>query len=246
MTAFDLRVGTAGWSIPSALTDRFPAPGSHLERYARTMNAVEINTSFYRPHRNETYKRWAAATPEGFRFAVKAPRALTHDQRLIDPESGLDRFASEVSGLGDRLGVVLVQLPPSLRHDPATAGFFFEALSARLPVPVVCEPRHASWFVQAVDDWLADRDVARVAADPAVADGADRPGGWRGLTYVRLHGSPHVYYSAYAPAALAETAERLAREAAERPTWCVFDNTAAFHALPNALTVAGAQGEERS
>jgi len=244
MTATGPRIGTAGWSVPSVLADRFPPPGSHLERYARVMNAVEINSSFYRPHRQETYRRWASATPDGFRFAVKAPRLLTHDQRLARPEAGLDRFASEVAGLDDKLGVVLVQTPPSLRFEPETADAFFAALSDRLAVPVALEPRHASWFTATADGWLAQRRIARVAADPAPVEKAGEPGGWRGLTYIRLHGSPRIYYSAYAPAALAATAERLAREADLRPTWCVFDNTAASHALPDALTVMAASGQE--
>ena len=76
------RIGTAGWSIPKAVANAFPASGSHLARYAQVLNAAEINTSFYRNHRPEVYARWAAQTPDGFRFAVKLPRTITHDQRL--------------------------------------------------------------------------------------------------------------------------------------------------------------------
>lgn len=237
---FDLRIGTAGWSIPAAVADRFPASGTHLERYARGLNAVEVNTSFYRPHRRQTWERWAASAPPGFRFAVKVPRLLTHDQRLVDPHTGLDRFASEVAGLGERLGVLLVQLPPSLGFDPVVASAFLEALRDRLAAPVAFEPRHRAWFTDAVDGWLRERGIARVAADPPPYPGADRPGGWRGLTYYRLHGSPRIYYSAYSPAVLADMARTLRIERAAAPTWCVFDNTAAFAALPDALTVAQA------
>lgn len=240
----ELRLGTAGWSVPREVAERFAGPGTHLERYARTMNAVEINSSFYRPHRRATYARWAASTPPDFRFAVKTPRVLTQEQRLREPEAGLDRFASEVEGLGDRLGAVLVQTPPSLVFDEADATRFFDAAAARLPVPIACEPRHASWFAPEVDVWLKGRRIARVAADPAPVSGAGAPGGWRGLTYIRLHGAPRIYYSAYSPETLAATAERLRREAADAPTWCVFDNTAAGHALPNALTVMAASGQE--
>lgn len=240
----EARLGTAGWSVPGALAARFPGPGTHLERYARVMNAVEINSSFYRPHRRSTYERWAASTPPDFRFAVKTPRVLTHEQRLHGPEGALDRFASEVVGLGDRLGVLLIQTPPSLRFDETGAERFFAAVAERLPVPVACEPRHASWFTPDVDAWMKRRRIARVAADPAPTADAGEPGGWRGLTYIRLHGSPRIYYSPYAPEALAATAARIAREAAAAPTWCVFDNTADGYALPNALTVAAASGQE--
>ena len=70
----DCRIGCAGWSLPRALWPVFPAEGSHLERYAQRFDAVEIDTSFYRPHRRETYERWAASTPEGFRLRSSCPR----------------------------------------------------------------------------------------------------------------------------------------------------------------------------
>ncbi len=109
-----VRVGTAGWSIPRATAESFPGDGSHLSRYASVMSGVEINTSFYRSHRPEVYERWAAQTPRAFRFAVKLPRVITHDQRPRAAREPLSRFLEEISGLGERLGVLLVQLPPSL------------------------------------------------------------------------------------------------------------------------------------
>jgi uncharacterized protein YecE (DUF72 family) len=245
MASFDLRIGTAGWSIPAAVAHRFPGQGSHLERYARVMNAAEINTSFHRPHKRTTYERWAASTPHGFRFSVKVPRLLTHDQRLADPEEVLDRFAGEAAGLGAKLSVILVQLPPSLKFNAAVAAAFFDALQARMAAPIACEPRHADWFTPETDVWLAERRIARVAADPAKPAGAGQPGGWRGLTYFRLHGSPRMYYSAYAPEVLADTARTLREEAAAAPTWCIFDNTAGSAALPDALTVRARTGDER-
>lgn len=233
----DIHIGTAGWSVPAAYADRFPRDGSHLERYAARMAMAEINTAFYRPHRRATYERWAAATPADFRFAVKAPRRLTHELRLADPVADLDRFAGEVAGLGEKLGVVLVQTPPSLGFDPDRAGAFFDALAARIAAPVAFEPRHATWFTDAADAWLAERRIARVAADPARPDGAGEPGGWRGLSYWRLHGSPRIYYSAYEPQTLETVARRLKRLAEAGPVWCVLDNTAAFAALGDALSL---------
>jgi len=244
MATFDVRIGTAGWSIPAAVAGRFPGEGSHLERYARVMNAAEINTSFHRPHKRATYERWAASTPDTFRFSVKVPRLLTHDQRLADPEAVLDRFAGEAAGLGEKLAVILVQLPPSLKFDEGLAAAFFEALQARIDAAVACEPRHPDWFMPETDAWMADRRIARVAADPAKPSGAESPGGWRGLTYVRLHGSPRMYYSAYSPEVLADTVETLRKEAADAPTWCILDNTAGSAALPDALTVRAATGQE--
>jgi uncharacterized protein YecE (DUF72 family) len=238
MAARIVRIGTAGWSIPTANREAFPGAGSILERYARKMNCVEINSSFYRPHRRETYERWAASTPADFRFSLKTPRQLTQFQRLRDPEAGLDRFAGEVQGLGRKLGVLLVQLPPSLKREADIAEHFFLALRERLPASIACEPRHASWFTPEGEQWLKRLRIARVAADPAPAPGGHQPGGWRGLTYMRLHGSPRIYWSAYSAAYLAETATRLAE--AGPKTWCIFDNTAAGCALGDAMTVAHA------
>src|SRR5688572_21344785 len=114
MAKRDIRVGTAGWGISSRYAALFPGTGTHLRRYSLVLNCAEINSSFYRPHMRKTYERWAASTPRSFRFSVKVPKAITHDQRLRDPDPILDRFADEIAGLGDKLGVALVQLPPSL------------------------------------------------------------------------------------------------------------------------------------
>src|SRR3712207_2589622 len=178
-----IRIGTAGWSIPKEHAAPFPALGSHIERYAGVFNAVEINSSFYRPHRTTTYERWAASVPETFSFAVKVPKAITHERRLTDVGDLLDRFLSEVAGLGSRLGPLLVQLPPSLSFQTGIADRFLSELRSRIVGSIVCEPRHASWFTPEVETLLAELRIARVAADPAPVPGADEPGGWRGLSY---------------------------------------------------------------
>ncbi len=231
------RIGTAAWSIPKEHAAPFPVAGSHLERYSAVLNAVEINSSFYRPHRTTTYERWAASVPERFRFAVKVPKAITHEHRLKDADDLLDRFLSEVSGLGPKLGPLLVQLPPSLRFEVGVADTFLTEVRNRVGGPLVCEPRHATWFMPEVEGLLDELRIARVAADPAPVSGADKPGGWRGMSYYRLHGSPRIYYSAYSSEYLAAIAERIASDAAAGvETWCIFDNTAAFAATGDAIT----------
>lgn len=232
-----IHIATAGWSVSSRWGEAVPGPGTHLERYGRALPAVEIDSSFYRPHRPATYARWAESVPPGFRFAVKLPRTVTHERRLKDADEPLDRFLGEVGNLGDRLGPLLVQLPPSLRFDAAVVGAFFDRLRRVFAGELVCEPRHASWFADRTDALLAAHAVARVAADPQPAAGAGEPGGWAGLAYWRLHGSPVMYRSDYPPDALRAMAERLRVEARQRPVWCVFDNTADGHALGNALAV---------
>ena len=231
-----IRVGTAGWSLPKEHRDTFADEGTHLERYASRLGAVEINSSFYRPHRPATYERWAGSVPPDFRFAVKIPRAITHEGRLVDAGEALDAFLAEATALGERLGCLLVQLPPSLQFDADVARAFFAALRDRFDGGVALEPRHATWFEPAAETMLVEHRVARVGADPARVPLAALTGGWRELAYVRLHGSPRIYYSNYDDAyldALATRLDELARES--REVWCIFDNTALGAATANAL-----------
>ena len=233
-----LYIGTAGWTIPSRYGGDFPLGGTHLERYAERLDAVEINSSFYRGHKPATYERWAASVPAGFRFAVKMPKAISHEHKLAGCDALVAQFGEEVAGLGTKLGVVLVQLPPSFAHDAALTERFVVALRRHIEAPVALEPRHASWFTPEADGRLKALQVARVAADPAVVPGADRPGGWDGLVYRRLHGSPRIYYSAYAAETLGAIGAALAADVARGvPAWCVFDNTAAYAAMGDALSV---------
>jgi uncharacterized protein YecE (DUF72 family) len=231
-----IHIGTAGWQIRREHGSHFKAAPSALARYATRFSGVEINSSFYRPHRPQTYARWALIVPARFRFAVKVPRAITHERCLRDCEDLLERFLGEAAALGDRLGPLLMQLPPKLEFDPVAAGALFAHLRARHSGPVVCEPRHPSWFVESADALLRDWKVARAAADPARAPGAGRPGGWDGLVYYRLHGSPRMYYSNYESAVLIPLASELSAIAASgRDAWCIFDNTARGAATANAL-----------
>jgi uncharacterized protein YecE (DUF72 family) len=162
------------------------------------------------------------------------PKAITHEAGLAGYGALLDRFVDEVTGLGGKLGVLLVQLPPKSAFKKRVANGFFRDLRARIDTNVVLEPRHASWFAIGVDDWLAERNISRVAADPAPVAGAGKPGGRSGLAYYRWHGSPRIYYSDYDAAALASLQRRLKGDPA-RAVWCIFDNTAAGAALGNAL-----------
>jgi uncharacterized protein YecE (DUF72 family) len=230
-----VRVGCAGWSIPREQAEHFPASGTHLERYAQRLPAVEINSSFYRPHQPATYARWAASVPEWFRFAVKVPKEITHTRRLRDVAAPLDRFLSETRALADKLGPLLVQFPPSLRFEADIVEAFFTTLRDRFEGGVVCEPRHKTWFTDEAAHMLFAAQVARVAADPAPVPEAAHPGGWPGLLYFRLHGSPEMYVSAYDDAELEALTQRLREAAQSAPIWCIFDNTALGAATVNAL-----------
>ena len=231
-----IHIGCAGWSLPRPLWPQFGAEGTHLQRYATRLAAVEINSSFYRPHQRATYVRWAAGVPEDFRFSVKLPRSITHDHRLVDCAELLKAFLAQVDGLGARLGCLLVQLPPSLHFDAPAAGAFAALLREQHGGAVALEPRHASWFTPQADALLHSAQIARVQADPALHAAGSAPGGWPGLLYLRLHGAPQVYYSPYGASALQAAAAQLQAACAQgAQAWCVFDNTALGHATRHAL-----------
>ncbi|MEB1529069.1 DUF72 domain-containing protein [Xanthomonas sp. WHRI 7945] len=233
-----IRVGCAGWSIASTQRALVGDGASQLARYATRFDAVEINSSFYRPHRPATYQRWADSVPADFRFSAKLPRTITHDARLYRVAPLLQTFLGEVGHLGDRLGCLLVQLPPSLAFDARTAATFFAMLRRRWHGGIACEPRHASWFSARAEALWQHHGVSRVAADPALNDAAAQPAGTAAPAYWRWHGAPRIYYSDYPDDVLQQLAARVV--AATPPTgeaWVIFDNTALGHALDNAATL---------
>jgi uncharacterized protein YecE (DUF72 family) len=212
------------------------ARGTHLERYAQMFAGVEINSSFHRSHRRATYARWAASVGDGFRFSVKIPKTITHERKLADVEDLLTPFFDEVSGLGEKLGCLLVQLPPKRGRLAGVDEAFFETLRSRTSVDIVCEPRNTEWFNGETDAMLAGFSVARVIADPPADLREIEPVGIPPVTYLRMHGCPRIYYSEYDQEALDRLRDLLiSRHEAGHRCWCVFDNTAAGHAVVNAM-----------
>lgn len=244
-------IGTAGWRVPkqhaALFSMREGKDVSQLERYASRLRCVEVNSSFYRPHRRATWERWAATTPAHFVFAVKAPKAITHAAELVNSAVALLEFFDSVRGLGDKLGPVLVQLPPKLSFRETVAREFFTTLRRLYSGGVALEPRHPSWFALPVDQLLQSFAVARVAADPPKgSESAAYPGGWLGLRYWRLHGTPHTYYSEYDKHWLQTFAKRhplLGATSGVQETWVIFDNTALGHAAANAVWLEQADSE---
>ena len=238
-----IRIGTAGWSIPTASAASFPGEGFHLERYSRVLPCAEINSSFHRPHAPAVYARWASLTPRGFRFSVKLPRAITHDGELRRARAPLDAFVDQIAALRSRLGPLLVQLPPSLGFDARVARTFFGLLRARHEGAVVCEPRHPTWFESRAIAALVEHRIGLVATDPSRIGEATRPGAWMGArgdgagatVYYRLHGSPRKYWSRYPPERIAEWSRQLRALPPSADAWCIFDNTASGAAIENAL-----------
>ncbi len=231
-------VGTAGWALGKQVRERFLAGSSQLQRYATRLNCCEINSTFYRLHRPSTYVRWLEAVPADFRFVLKAPRQMTHEQKLRDCRSHLQAFLENTAVMGAQPRTVLLfQLPPSLAFVDQVATDFFTNLRELYAGLVACEPRHPSWFSESLDDLWQHFRISRVAADPARVPEAARPGGWTDLSYFRWHGSPRMYFSRYDHERLAELNGLVRTCPAE--VVCIFDNTAAGEATGNALELLG-------
>jgi uncharacterized protein YecE (DUF72 family) len=230
-----VKIGTAGWTIAREVADQFPAEGASLERYAARFPVSEINSSFHRPHRLSTWERWRDSVPDNIRFSVKIPKTITHQRKLAECSDLLPEFIAQTQVLGAKLAVLLVQLPPKLEFEAELVRRFFEDLRLRTDAQIACEPRNISWFGEEADALLVELKVARVAADPALCDAAARPGGWHGLSYWRLHGSPVIYRSSYA-----DRIDQLAASISAAPgaeSWCIFDNTASSAATGDALAL---------
>ncbi len=232
-------VGTSGWVLPPAGGRAFPDAEGRLERYSSRLNAAEIHTSFQRAHPATVYAEWAASVPDNFRFSVKMHRAITHDSRLAGPVRWIDEFVRETSGLGDKLGCFLMELPPNLVFNMQVARRFTTALRERFSGAVAVEPRHKSWFKPQADVLLAEARIARVLADPVVHEPSDIAGGFQALTYCRLHGWPTLYCSAYGDDRIRALAERIAtaRQAGTQ-VWCIFNNTVRGNATGDAVSLA--------
>lgn len=193
-----------------------------------------------------TWQRWAASVPTDFRFSVKVPKEITHKMRLEPAPAAVAEFIEQVRHLKEKLGPLLIQLPPSLKFDAEKAAAFFSVFRARHEGSIICEPRHVTWFTEPAGELLQKFGVGRVAADPACCEIAKVPGGAPAVAYFRLHGSPRTYYSSYSEAFLDGLAVQLNQLSAASRVWCVFDNTAMGAASENAMQLLVKLGELES
>jgi uncharacterized protein YecE (DUF72 family) len=229
-------VGTSGWNYPGwrgAFYGDCPQR-RWLSFLAQRLDAVEINATFYRLQRRETFARWAAETPPQFRFALKAHRYLTHVRRLDDPLPAIRIERERAAGLGDKLAAVLWQLPASAHRDLARLERFARALRRWRRAPHAIEFRHPSWFDDEVAACLRAHDIAVCQSDAAdwpLWDAVTAP-----LVYVRLHGHPLTYASGYSERALRRWAARVHEWLGQgRQVHVYFDNDALGRAPLDAL-----------
>ncbi len=235
----NLLIGTAAWSIPSQLKVQFPEVGTHLERYSKIFNAVEINSSFYKDHKFQIYEKWAKMVPAQFKFSVKLSKYFSHEARLLDSGEQLTEVLSAISGLGNKWGALLIQTPPSLEFKKVDAKKFFSSLRSKCPVPVEFEPRHKSWITPKALEILEEYSINKVLADP---EPCRAPLEWRSriehTRYFRLHGSPQIYRSLYSDERIERLEARLRSPLSfSKNTWVIFDNSMFGHATLNALSL---------
>jgi uncharacterized protein YecE (DUF72 family) len=237
-----LRIGTSGWSYAHWRGDFYPTglPQKQWFRYyASQFDTAEINASFYRLPTQATTAAWREAAPTGFVFAWKASQYLTHSKKLKDPEQALERVYAPMTAMGAALGPALFQLPPQLRLNLERLETFLDLLAPSRRH--VVEFRDPSWYVDAVFEALARRNVAL-----CVSDHHHAPAPWLAtadFVYVRGHGPGWFYSGSYGEAALADWTRRIGDwRSVGRDAYAYFDNDIGCAAPYDALKLKAAIG----
>jgi uncharacterized protein YecE (DUF72 family) len=239
-----LVIGTSGWQYRDWRPGLYPAKLPQrlwLERFAEEFETVEVNNAFYRLPERHTFEQWRARTPDDFRFAVKMSRYLTHIKRLKDPAEPVARFLARADALGDKLGPVLLQLPPTLKVDVAALDETLGLFPAHVRVAV--EPRHESWWTDEVRALLE-----RHGAALSWADRKGRPLSplWRttDFGYLRMHEGRAKPWPRYGRRALSAWLDRIGERLAGVTTWVFFNNDPGGAAVIDAAAMA-AQARRR-
>jgi uncharacterized protein YecE (DUF72 family) len=235
-----VRVGTSGWQYKDWRGVLYPprlAQARWLQQYARSFATVELNNAFYRLPSRDTFAGWRDRVPADFLMAVKASRFLTHVRRLREPAEPVSRLMDAATGLGDRLGPVLLQLPPTMRASAE----LLDGCLARFPkgVRVTVEPRHESWWTGEIRDVLTARGAALCWADRG-----SRPITplWRTADwgYVRFHAGAAQPWPRYGRAALLSWATRIAETWPDSAdVFAYFNNDPGGAAIRDAVVFAG-------
>jgi uncharacterized protein YecE (DUF72 family) len=239
-----IRIGTSGWSYGHWHPELYPsglAARDRLARYAEAFTTAELNSSFYRWPRPEAFRGWRHRLPDGFRLSVKAPRGLTHGQRLYAPQAWLQRIAAGWHELGGSRAVLLVQLAPSHTRDDARLAYFLQQVPGWIRVAV--EFRHHSWQCEETFALLAAHDAAY-----CVMSGARLPCLLRATTdfaYVRLHGPDldHLYAGSHSDADLSWWADRVREwDRADKDVFVYFNNDGDANAVRYARALRAVLG----
>lgn len=233
-------IGTSGWTYPSWRGTFYPEDlpsRRYLEFYAQEFPTAEVNYSFYHLPKPVTYEKWAGQVPEGFVFAVKASRLITHTKRLRDVEEPWETFVGNACSLGAHLGPVLLQFPPSFRCDRNRLAAFLK-MAGSSGVSLVFEFRHESWFTDEVYRLLRRHNAALCIADSP--DYPRRDVVTADFAYFRFHGRTDLFASRYSKAELAEETKKIKRYLKDGlDVFVYFNNDAQGHAVENARMLRG-------
>jgi uncharacterized protein YecE (DUF72 family) len=232
-----IHVGCSGWVYkhwrglfyPEGLPQKL-----WFERYAEEFDTVEINASFYRLPLPSTFEGWREKAPPGFHYAVKVNRFITHIKKLLDCEAEVNRFIELARPLGEKLGPLLYQLPPSLHKNIERLDNFLSRLPKDLEQ--VVEFRHKSWYDGEVLELLDRHGIGFVTHD---LKGLVSPRWASGRTaYVRFHGAGGKYWGRYSDEVLLDWTDWLMEQARSgRSCWCYFNNDIHGHAIEDARTL---------
>lgn len=237
----ELRIGTSGWTYGDWRGRFYPdelRPAEYLAWYARRFDTTEINYSFYHLPQPKTFQKWMAQTPDGFVFAVKVSKIVTHTRRLERVSEPWRQFLDNAAHLGTRLGPLLLQFPPSFRCDLRRLEAFLEESRGLTTARLAFEFRHASWFVPEVSELLAKCDAAQVIAQSSRYPCAP-PEPAASFVYLRFHGPRELFASCYSEEELRVWAGRIRSWLKEgRAVYAYFNNDYRGYAIANAATLA--------
>jgi uncharacterized protein YecE (DUF72 family) len=231
-------IGTSGWSYKHWKDIYYPAdvkPAGYLEYYSRQFNIAEINTSFYHLPQKQTVLNWMEAVPKGFRFCPKMSRYLTHMKKLHDPEAPLEKFFAVFEAARKMLGPVLIQLPPSLKFNPAVAVPFFELLKKEYKrYDFVLEVRHNSWMETESLGLLKRHNIGFVISQSENKFPYAEHVTAKNI-YVRFHGPAALYASSYSDEMLKDYAAKFKKWIEQgHIIWAFFNNDIYGHAFRDA------------
>jgi len=245
-----LFIGTSGW-VYKEWAERFYPPDvkqrDWLPYFAARYPCVEINSTFYRLPAAKTVARWAEAVPKEFRYACKMWRMVSHYKKLHHVDDAVETFIGLIKPLRPHAGMVLLQLPPSLKADAARLEDFLKLYKKTARGwPLAVEFRHASWYDGAITTLLDKHKASRVVHDmPGSA--CDEPNSKAPFVYVRYHGAGEKYGGNYPAPRLRRDAKRLrAWLDGGRDVYVFFNNDKGGHALDNAATLREATDKIRA
>ena len=232
-----IRIGCSGWIYRHWRSLFYPeklAQRLWFGHYADTFETVELNTSFYHLPKPESFAKWRDQAPPGFRYAVKAPRFITHMKKLKECDEPVAEFLRRARNLGATIGPILCQLPPRWACNPERLDSFIALLPRDLTH--VFEFREKSWLSEEVLSLLDARGVSFCAHDMPGSQTARWAAG--PIAYVRFHGGEGKYWGRYSEEGLLGWTDWIVEQArGGRDVWCYFNNDIEAHAIHDALTL---------